>query len=126
MLRIDNYDLIAERAGGIIKTQSRAHWMLRLEENDVPFSPMLDITQVPDDPQVKHLGSFVTLEHPLKGKSRAIMRPVWLDGTRADQPLRAPPMLGEHTAEVLAELGMAEPEPKMPASAQTSKQPGNS
>lgn len=109
MLRIENYDLIAEVAGGKIKTKPRAHWMRLLEEADVPFAPILDVTEVPEDAQVKHLGSFQVLEHPVKGKVRVIMRPMWLDGTRADQPMQPPPLLGEHTAEVMAELGLPVP-----------------
>ena len=80
--------------------------MKRLEDSDVPFAPILDVTEVPKDDQVKHLGTFRTLEHPVKGKLRTIMRPIWLDGSRSDQPMRAPPLLGEHTAEVLAEVGL--------------------
>jgi formyl-CoA transferase len=107
MLRIENYDLIAEVTGKIIATKPRAHWMALLEKADVPFAPILDVTEVPEDEQVKHLGTFQVMEHPVKGRIRTIMRPIWLDGTRADQPLRAPPLLGEHTDEVLAEIGMA-------------------
>lgn len=106
MLRIENYDLIAATAAAIVRTQSRAHWMALLEKCDVPFAPILDVTEAPDDAQVKHLGSFELLEHPVKGKLRTIMRPIWLDGSRADQPMRPPPMLGEHTAQVLSELGI--------------------
>lgn len=109
MLRIENYDLIAEVAGEKVKTQPRAHWMALLEKADVPFAPILDVTEVPEDAQVKHLGSFQMLEHPVKGKVRVIMRPMWLDGTRADQPMQPPPLLGEHTAEVMAELGLPVP-----------------
>jgi formyl-CoA transferase len=108
MLRIENYDLIAEAMAARTRTRPREHWMQRLEENDVPFAPILDVTEVPEDPQVRHLGSFTTLEHPKKGRLRAVMRPIWLDGTRQDQPTNAPPLLGEHTAEVLAELGLPE------------------
>ena len=111
MLRIENYDLIAETTARIIETRPRAHWMKLLEEADVPFAPILDVTEVPADEQVQHLGTFRTLEHPVKGKIRIIMRPIWLDGTREDQPMRAPPLLGEHTDEVLRELGLEPPPP---------------
>jgi crotonobetainyl-CoA:carnitine CoA-transferase CaiB-like acyl-CoA transferase len=109
MLRIENYNLIAQTAGHVTKTMPRDHWMQRLEDADVPFAPILDVTEVPHDPQVRHLGTFQTIEHPVKGMVRTIMRPIWLDGTRADQPMRAPPLLGEHTAEVLAEHGLMPP-----------------
>ncbi len=106
MLRIEHYDLIAETAGKIIATKPREHWMQRLEAADVPFAPILDVTQVGEDDQVKHLGSFQTLVHPVKGELRTIMRPIWYDASRSDQPMKAPPMLGEHTQEVLRELGL--------------------
>jgi crotonobetainyl-CoA:carnitine CoA-transferase CaiB-like acyl-CoA transferase len=106
MLRIEHYDLIADAMSARTRTMPRQHWMRRLEENDVPFAPILDVTEVPEDAQVQHLGSFATLEHPEKGRLRAVMRPIWLDGTRQDQPMKAPPLLGEHTAEVMAELGL--------------------
>ena len=106
MSRIEHYDLIASTAGPIFKSKPRADWMQRLASLDVPMAPILDVTETPDDAQVRHLGTFQTIEHPVQGKIRAIMRPIWLDGTRDDQPMRPPPMLGEHTQEVLCELGL--------------------
>ena len=109
MSRIEHYDLIAQAMGERTGTMPREHWMARLEAADVPFAPILDVTEVPQDAQVQHLGTFQVMQHPVKGRIRTIMRPIWLDGSRADQPLRAPPLLGEHTTEVLAELGIAPP-----------------
>ena len=114
MARVENYDLIAHTAGEIIRRQPRPYWMARLEQHDVPFAPILDVTEVPDDVQVQHLGSFGNLVHPVRGNVRAVMRPVWLDGSRADQPMRAPPLLGEHTEEVLRELGLGPADAEKP------------
>jgi crotonobetainyl-CoA:carnitine CoA-transferase CaiB-like acyl-CoA transferase len=78
----------------------------RLQAFDVPFSPANEIPQVFDDPQVRHLDSFMTLEHRDKGRLTSIRRPVLIDGRRDDQPTVAPPVLGEHTEAVLRELGL--------------------
>jgi crotonobetainyl-CoA:carnitine CoA-transferase CaiB-like acyl-CoA transferase len=57
-----------------------------------------------DDPQVRHLETFHTLKHPTEGDITAIRRPVRIDGSRDGSDLPAP-TLGEHTADVLQELG---------------------
>jgi formyl-CoA transferase len=103
--RIEHYlDLKAEFQKTAV-TRPRAHWMVRLEEQDVPFAPVLTLPEVLDDPQVKHLDTFVRLSHPSEGGMTLLRRPIHFDGSRDDQPLRPPPTLGEHNAEVLGELG---------------------
>lgn len=104
-LRIDNYRSIHEQAAATIERHPRAYWIERFSGRDIPFAPVYDVTEVFNDPQVRHLGSFFTLEHPKMGTLTSIRRPVWLDGSRADQPCEPPPVLGEHTEAVLREIG---------------------
>jgi formyl-CoA transferase len=103
-LRIKNYGELTRLLGEIIGGKPRAHWMQVLEENDVPFAPINDLAEVPDDPQVRHLGTFYQQRHPTEGEITAIHRPVLIDGERAERVLPAP-TLGEHTDAILAELG---------------------
>ena len=105
MLRIENYGDMTEEFKKTAATQPRDHWMPRLEENDVPYSPINTLPEVFDDPQVRHLGTFFEVEHPTEGRQTFSRRPVYFDGTRDDQAMMPPPTLGEHTDEVLAELG---------------------
>jgi formyl-CoA transferase len=103
--RIENYlDLKAEFSKTTV-TRPRAHWMVRLEEQDVPFAPVLTLPEVLEDPQVKHLDTFVKMRHPTEGEMTLLRRPIHFDGKRDDQPLKAPPTLGEHNGEILRELG---------------------
>ncbi|MFT5487801.1 MAG: crotonobetainyl-CoA:carnitine CoA-transferase CaiB-like acyl-CoA transferase [Paracoccaceae bacterium] len=106
MSRIAHYfDMTAEFKKAAIE-QPRAYWVPRLEEADVPYAPINTLPDVFDDPQVKHLDTFFEIEHPEEGKQTFSRRAVYIDGSRDDQPMNPPPQLGEHTDEVLAELGM--------------------
>jgi crotonobetainyl-CoA:carnitine CoA-transferase CaiB-like acyl-CoA transferase len=70
---------------------------------DVPSGPINTLDQVFDDPQVKHRELRVTLPHPLGGEVAGIRNPLRFSATPASYE-RAPPMLGEHTNEVLADV----------------------
>jgi crotonobetainyl-CoA:carnitine CoA-transferase CaiB-like acyl-CoA transferase len=105
--RIANYEFLRGYAGKIIGKRQRDHWMDVLAKADVPCAPIYNVTEVFHDPQVRHLDSFMTLTHPRMGPVISIRRPVYLDGARDEQPQRPPPLLGEHTHEVLTEVGIA-------------------
>jgi crotonobetainyl-CoA:carnitine CoA-transferase CaiB-like acyl-CoA transferase len=101
--RVKHYEEIAFQLKDIFKARTRADWIARLEREDVPFAPELGVQDIEHDAQVKHLRTVYDLEHPKHGRIRAPHRPARIDGSR-EIDFRAPPDLGEHTGEILAEL----------------------
>ncbi|MDA0225779.1 MAG: CaiB/BaiF CoA-transferase family protein [Proteobacteria bacterium] len=84
--------------------QSIAHWIDVLNKAGVPCGPIYAMNQVFDDPQVKHIGAAATVRHPRLGEFRVVNQAVKLSRTPASMA-SASPEIGEHTAEVLGELG---------------------
>jgi crotonobetainyl-CoA:carnitine CoA-transferase CaiB-like acyl-CoA transferase len=89
---------------GIFKARPRAEWCRRLEQHDVPHAPMYDASDALEDPQARHLQLLISAQHPTMGEFKTVRSPISYDGERSLE-VRPPPVLGEHTDEVLAELG---------------------
>jgi crotonobetainyl-CoA:carnitine CoA-transferase CaiB-like acyl-CoA transferase len=86
-----------------MRGRTSAELQAALEAAGVPVGPILDLDQVFADPGVRARGVEVSVEHPAAGTWRMVGTPWRLGGARF-QVRRPPPRLGEHTAEVLAEV----------------------
>ena len=89
--------------GDVLKTQTLSHWMPLLRAAVVPSGPIHDFRQVFDDPQIRHRGLVKTLPHPLSGTLAVVGNPLNFSETPIAYD-RPPPLLGEHTVEVLRDL----------------------
>jgi crotonobetainyl-CoA:carnitine CoA-transferase CaiB-like acyl-CoA transferase len=87
-----------------LAAKTTAEWMEILTKAEVPCGPIYSIDQVFDDPQVKHIGVATTVKSPKLGEIRIVNQAVKLSRTPA-RMASAPPEVGEHTDEVLKELG---------------------
>jgi formyl-CoA transferase len=85
----------------------RAYWQEALDAVSVPNAPIYKIDEVLDDPQVRHLGLPLKIEHPTMGSSNLIGNAIQLSDTPM-QFHRPAPLLGENTGEILANLGYDE------------------
>jgi crotonobetainyl-CoA:carnitine CoA-transferase CaiB-like acyl-CoA transferase len=116
--RIEHQEELIRILSGLFALRSRADWAQRLEQQDVPHAPIYDSSEALEDPQARHLQLLVAGEHPTMGAFRTVRCPVSFDGQRALE-VSAPPVLGEHDAQVRAELAeqaeAAQPLSKMAA-----------
>src|SRR4030095_9564539 len=102
--RIANYDALVEELGPIFRSGRRDDWLRRLIEKDVPAAPINTLDEVFDNPQVREYGFPVEVEHPKMGKMKLLGNAV--DMSRPPPRIeRPPPVLGEHTEEILTSLG---------------------
>ncbi len=105
--RLVNYDELKDLMQDIVGTRPRQHWLDALGKHDVAHAPINRLDEVFEDPQVQHLDRIMELEHPKHGTIHTVRSGVNLSDTPF-QVSALPPELGEHTAEILQELGLSQ------------------
>jgi crotonobetainyl-CoA:carnitine CoA-transferase CaiB-like acyl-CoA transferase len=102
-LRVANKAVLLPIVAGVMKQRTMAEWMPLLSEANAPSGPINDFRQVFDDPQIRHRGLVRTIAHPLSGTMKVVGNPLRFSETPLEYK-RPPPLLGEHTAEVLHDV----------------------
>jgi crotonobetainyl-CoA:carnitine CoA-transferase CaiB-like acyl-CoA transferase len=104
--RIENHPAFKARVEAAMAKRPVADWVERLVGVGIAAGPIYEFDQVFEDAQVRHLGMVQEVEQPGLGAIRMLGFPFAVGGSRP--PVRRPaPRLGEHTREVLGELGLS-------------------
>jgi crotonobetainyl-CoA:carnitine CoA-transferase CaiB-like acyl-CoA transferase len=104
--RLANHSEFKARVESVLATAPSVEWVTRLEAAGLAAGPVYEFHEVFEDPQVRHLELVVEMDQPGAGRVRILGFPGRASGTppRIERPA---PLLGQHTAEVLGELGLA-------------------
>ena len=102
--RVSNRDQLVPILEAVMRTRSKADWLVALEEAKVPCGAINNLAEVFADPQIDARNMVTTWQHPVKDELRLVASPIKLSATPVRTPDRGglpPPLLGQHTNEVL-------------------------
>jgi len=107
--RVRNRDELATLVSDRLRQRPAGEWLVLLKAAGVPSAPVADIADVAKAEQTQALGVMQDLDHPTVGSIRIPALPLSFDEERALHR-SPPPLVGQHTAEILAEVGYADEE----------------
>jgi formyl-CoA transferase len=91
-------------------TKTKFEAMAQFNEHDIPCGPILSMEELAAEPSLRASGTIVEVDHPTRGKYLTVGNPIKMSDSPTE--VTRSPLLGEHTREVLAELGLSESEIK--------------
>jgi formyl-CoA transferase len=86
-------------------TKTKFEAMALLNEHDIPCGPILSMQELANEPSLRKTGTVVEVDHPQRGKYLTVGNPIKMSDSPTE--VKRSPLLGEHTDEVLGELGYA-------------------
>jgi formyl-CoA transferase len=89
-------------------TKTKFEAMAELNKHDIPCGPILSMEELAAEPSLRTTGTIVEVDHPRRGKYLTVGNPIKLSDSITE--VKRSPLLGEHTNEVLSELGLSEAE----------------
>jgi len=103
-LRIKNREILVPLLQNIFKREPAAKWLEKFAATKIPAAPINTVAEAIEDKQTRARRLIVQLEHPTIGTAKSIANPIRFSNTPVSYRL-PPPLLGEHTHEILRGLG---------------------
>ena len=107
--RISHRTILVPQLQNIFSKQTAASWLHKLAAAEIPAAPINTVAEAASAAQTQARGLIVQLEHPAIGAAKSIANPIRLSSTPVTYRL-PPPLLGEHTADILHSLGYSQNE----------------
>ena len=104
----ENYATLGGLVMQALQSKTTNELVERMVEEDVPVGPILTLEELFDDPQIQHNEAILEFEHPSAGPYRQARPAARFEKTPQDPRRHMPPLLGEHTEEILREHGYTE------------------
>lgn len=102
--RVEHREALIPLLEGPLRGKTKAEWLGLLDVQKIPAGPINNLEEVYNDPQLIHRGMVKTLDHPLAGEVPQMVTPIKYSKTPLEYK-NPPPLLGQHTDEVLKGLG---------------------
>jgi crotonobetainyl-CoA:carnitine CoA-transferase CaiB-like acyl-CoA transferase len=115
--RVAHYDELMPRVRAVIQQRSTEEWLALLRAAEVPVGKINSVSEALADPHLAERNFLVELPHPSLGLLRSLATPITMSMTALRYELH-PPLLGEHTEQILTEMGYS------PEQIQTFRQQG--
>ena len=107
--RADNIEEVYTLASEFVSTRTTAEWLKTLPKLEIPCGEIVEIEDIPDDPHLRAVDFFRSIEHPTEGRIKLVDFPIKFSRTPTKLE-RLQPKLGQDSAEILRELGYKEVE----------------